>query len=197
MGELMAPQRGSHDPAPASSNVAWWTVLPLQVFNGKSGFFWKQERGDRQRRHGDPQILTCQGRYLGTYQWGHPLEEVDTLPVIDVVRLPALGGDPGRGTVRHTPTVRPPLAQMASRSRPDSFVLLSSPGNRPGQASLTSRSATWARCVPLMESGKWEDNNGASPWAAVQMERDSTMLSLWRRSLRNQQHRPHRVISRS
>ena len=36
-------------------------------------------------------------RCLDTYQWGHPLEEVDALPVIDVVRLPTLRGHMGRG----------------------------------------------------------------------------------------------------
>lgn len=30
--------------------------------------------------------------HLGTYQRSHPLEEVDAFPVVDVVRLPALGG---------------------------------------------------------------------------------------------------------
>lgn len=42
-----------------------------------------------------------------TYQWGHPLKEVDTLPVMDVVCLPALrvtGGKRYSQMSAHSPT---------------------------------------------------------------------------------------------
>lgn len=38
----------------------------------------------------------AEGRGEHTYQWGHPLKEVDALPIIDVVRLPALRGTGGK-----------------------------------------------------------------------------------------------------
>lgn len=37
-------------------------------------------------------LKTERGGHLGTYQWSHPLEEVDTLPIIDVVCLATLRG---------------------------------------------------------------------------------------------------------
>lgn len=55
------------------------------------------------------------GRRPGTYQWGDPLKEVDTLPIIDVVRLATLRGHTGRGTVRHLPPSLTPPFQMAQQ----------------------------------------------------------------------------------
>lgn len=53
------------------------------------------------------------GGCLDTYQRGHPFEEVDTLPIIDIVCLATLRGHTGRGTVRHLlPSLTPPF-QMA------------------------------------------------------------------------------------
>ena len=39
-----------------------------------------------------------------THQWGHPLKEVDTLHVVDVVSLPALRVTGEKGAVRCLPT---------------------------------------------------------------------------------------------
>lgn len=47
---------------------------------------------------------------LGTYQWSHPLEEVDAVPVIDVVRLPALRGHTGKGMSGTGPSPDPVLS---------------------------------------------------------------------------------------
>lgn len=63
------------------------------VLNVKSDF-WKRERMTGREEAGIPEISLGEGR-LGTYQRGHPLKDVDTLPVIDVVRLPTLRGTGG------------------------------------------------------------------------------------------------------
>lgn len=55
------------------------------------------------------------GGCLGTYQWGHPLKEVDALPIVDVICLAALRGHTGRGTVRHLPPSLTPPFQMAQQ----------------------------------------------------------------------------------
>lgn len=43
-------------------------------------------------------------RDQNTHQWGHPLKEVDALPVVDVVRLPTLRETEEKGVVRCLPT---------------------------------------------------------------------------------------------
>ena len=67
-------------------------------------------KGDRERRRGIPEFSVGLVVYLGTYQWSHPLEEVDALPVIDVVRLPALRGHAGRGMSGTGPSPDPVLS---------------------------------------------------------------------------------------
>lgn len=50
-------------------------------------------------------LESCSG--LGdqnTYQWGHPLKEVDAVSIIDVVHLPTLGVTGEKGVVRCLPT---------------------------------------------------------------------------------------------
>lgn len=64
--------------------------------------------------------------HLGTYQWGHPLEEVDTLPIIDVVCLATLRGHTGRRTVRHLPPHPDPTLLDSSAAALTSSILLSS-----------------------------------------------------------------------
>lgn len=46
----MVPQRGSHNPAPASSNVAQWTLLLELFFNVKSSDFPEVGKDDKKRR---------------------------------------------------------------------------------------------------------------------------------------------------
>lgn len=127
LGEHTAPQRGSHDPAPASSNVAQWMLLAEVVLNVKFSDFLEVGKHDRERRHEDPGVLPWGGGgRLGTYQRGHPLEDVDALPVVDVVCLPALRGTHGeRDSQAPAHRLTPPL-RMAPRSCPHRPVLLSS-----------------------------------------------------------------------
>lgn len=68
-----------------------------------------------------------------TYQWGHPLKEVDALPIIDVVRLPTLrvtGETRYCQMSAHSPT---PHFLMAPSCCCSPLVFLSSSGDRPGQ----------------------------------------------------------------
>lgn len=55
------------------------------------------------------------GGHLGTYQRSHPLEEVDALPVIDVVGLPALPGT--RRGDSQAPASRTPPADGPAATR--------------------------------------------------------------------------------
>lgn len=55
------------------------------------------------------------GRHLGTYQGGHPLEEVDALAIIDVVCLPTLRGTNKEGDSqikRGTPLSHGPMQPL-------------------------------------------------------------------------------------
>lgn len=116
-GEHMAPQRGSRHPAPVRSSEPRWMLSAQLVLNVKSDF-WKRERMTGREEAGIPEISLGEGR-LGTYQRGHPLKDVDTLPVIDVVRLPTLrgtGGERGRQAPAHRlPT--PPAVPSSYRGR--------------------------------------------------------------------------------
>lgn len=72
--------------------------------------FWKEEKVTGKEDLGIPEFSLGSVAYLGTYQWSHPLEEVDALPVIDVVRLPALREHAGRGISGTGPSPAPILS---------------------------------------------------------------------------------------
>lgn len=73
--------------------------------------------GERESRGG--------GGHLGTYQRSHPLKEVDALPVIDVVGLPALPG--------HQKRAQSGTCLLHLQTAPSSH-----PGPRPGQCPFSS-----------------------------------------------------------
>lgn len=134
-GEHMAPQRGSRHPALVHSSEPRWMLSPELVLNVKSDF-WKRERMTGREEAGIPEISLGEGR-LGTYQRGHPLKDVDTLPVIDVVRLPTLRGTGGeRGG--QAPAHRLPPPSCSEQLPWEESWPATSPGDRPGQCPLNS-----------------------------------------------------------
>lgn len=82
------PPKGQLQPNSSSASVTQWTLFPELVLKMKSDVL---EVGK------DGKVSRGGGGHLGTYQRSHPLEEVDALPVIDVVGLPTLPGIPEKG----------------------------------------------------------------------------------------------------
>lgn len=134
-GGAHGPPKGSRHPAPVRSSEPQWMLSPELVLNVKSDF-WKRERMTGREEAGIPEISLGEGR-LGTYQRGHPLKDVDTLPVIDVVRLPTLRGTGGeRG--RQAPAHRLPPPSCSEQLPWEESWPATSPGDRPGQCPSNS-----------------------------------------------------------
>ena len=95
--EHKASQRGSHNSAPVSANVIQWT-LSRTGFECEIFWFFRSGKGwQGEKRWGIPEFSLKVGvGHPSTYQWGHPLKEVDALPIVDVVCLTALGAGGGR-----------------------------------------------------------------------------------------------------
>lgn len=97
LGEHTASPKRAATPQLQLAPVTQWTLFPGLVLYVKS-YFLEVGKDVRERRGGGSPNSHCWRGHPGTYQRGHPLEEVDALPIIDVVRLPALwetGGERG------------------------------------------------------------------------------------------------------